>query len=198
MLDAEEVAMTTPHDELCDKALEHYREISNQAMHSNSLVPAAIEYYRRWRPKGERKIVSTPETLIDALAEGWVFDPWLGPRGTPVRVALPTLSTVEPHDTTVWFLVKGTPEQIAALEPFVELPKTEEAPMPESAIIPYAVRSEYIAYNDKGEPSRTPKRDYVIMHKDHIYKAGSVYTLPPGEDAMQRSNAEAPESALEG
>jgi len=28
------------------------------------------------------------------------------------------------------------------------------------------------------------------MHKDHIYKAGTVYTLPPAEDAMQKSSLE--------
>lgn len=171
-------AKVTPHEELCDNALEHYNEISTTAMHSSSLVPKAIEFYKRWVPTGERKMVSTPGTLIEALAEGWMFDPWLNSRGSPIMVgALPTLSTVEPRDNVVWFLVKGTPEQIAGLEPFAELPAEEEE-VTEPELRPYGLETLFIAHGEKddsGEPKKPPQ-GFVVMHKDHIFAKGTVYT----------------------
>lgn len=184
--EAEEVMV--PHDELCDGALKHYNEISTTAMHSNSLVPKAIEYYRRWRPRGERKIVRTPGTLMEALKEGWMFDPWLNTRGSPIIVGdqpykgdHPALTAVDPREPSIyWVLVRGSPEKVARLEPFVELPeKEEEGDVPELAVEPYGLETEYITYNDEGKPSRPPEAGFVIMHKDHIYKAGTVYTKSP-------------------
>ncbi len=35
------------HEELCDQALDHYMEISNGATHFNSVVPQAIEFYKK-------------------------------------------------------------------------------------------------------------------------------------------------------
>ena len=43
----------TPHEELCNEALEHYRKISTIAMHWNSVVRDAIEYYKE---HGEKKV----------------------------------------------------------------------------------------------------------------------------------------------
>ena len=37
----------TPMNELCKQALEHYLELSDAACHYNSLIPKAIEFYRR-------------------------------------------------------------------------------------------------------------------------------------------------------
>lgn len=191
---ASEEAKMVPHEELCDRALEHYNEISSQAMHSSSLVPKAIKFYKeRWTPRGERKIARTPGTVMEALKEGWMFDPWLNSRGSPIIVGdqlymgdHPALTAVldrgvDPREPSVyWVLVKGTPEQIARLEPFVELPeKEEEGDVPELAVEPYGLETEYITYDDEGKPSRPPEPGFVIMHKDHIYKAGTVYTKSP-------------------
>jgi len=38
-------------------------------------------------------------------------------------------------------------------------------------------RTEYIPYDKEGKPTREPQPDYVILHKDHIYAKGTVYTL---------------------
>ncbi|MEE8355107.1 MAG: hypothetical protein V3S09_04695 [Candidatus Bathyarchaeia archaeon] len=171
-----------PHGEQCDAALEHYLKISNEASHSSSLVPEAIEFYKeRYVPQGERKILfygdydsagKAGEELDKYLAEGWTFDPWLNPGGRPITTG---------RDSTIfyWALVKGTPEQIAGMDPIAELPDLEEE-LPEPGMEPYGLRTDYIPYDPKGEPSREPKPGYVVMHKDHVYAKGTVYTLPPG------------------
>jgi len=38
-------------------------------------------------------------------------------------------------------------------------------------------RTEYIPYDKEGQPIREPQPGYVILHKDHIYAKGTVYTL---------------------
>lgn len=38
-------------------------------------------------------------------------------------------------------------------------------------------RTEYIPYDKEGKPIREPQEGYVILHKDHIYAKGTVYTL---------------------
>lgn len=170
-----------PHDELCDKALEHYEKISTEATHYNSLVPAAIKFYKeRWMPRGERKILnaaSLTKKLIDDLTadlkDGWFFDPWLNPRGRPIIVA-----SESNFSGFYWVLVKGSPEKIAGIKPFVELP-SEEIPEPEKPLGYVAVRTEYIPYDKEGQPSREPGEGFVIMHKDHIYAKGTVYTKLP-------------------
>ena len=43
------------------------------------------------------------------------------------------------------------------------------------------VRTEYIPYDKDGKPIREPEEGYVILHKDHIYAKGTVYTKLPGE-----------------
>jgi len=37
----------TPHKELCDQALKHYREISDEALSWSSTIEKAIEFYRK-------------------------------------------------------------------------------------------------------------------------------------------------------
>ena len=183
--EAEEVMV--PHDELCDQALAHYHEVSNKASWSNSLVPKAIEYYKRWRPRGERKVVRTPTTLMEALKEGWMFDPWLNTRGSPIIVGdqpyrgeHPALSAVDPREPSLyWVLVRGSPEKVARLEPFVELPEKEA--VPELAVEPYGLETLFISYGEKDSTGsdKKPPEGYVIMHKDHIYAKGTVYTKTP-------------------
>ena len=177
----------TPHEDLCDSALEHYHEVSKAATHFNSLVPKAIEYYKeRWVPQGERKIVRTPGKLLEALEAGWVFDPWLNSRGGPIIVGdqpyrgeHPALSAVDPREPSIyWVLVKGTPEQIEALKPFVELPAEEEETEVEPEFKPYGLETLFIAHGEKdssGDPMKPPA-GFVVMHKDHIFAKGTVYT----------------------
>ncbi len=184
MSDFEEMPKTikaVPHGELCDRALDYYREISNQAGISNSLVPKAIEYYRKWRPVAERKILHAAsltgklvEDLTADLKDGWFFDPWLNPRGRPIIVA-----SESSFSGFYWVLVKGSPEQIAALEPFVEFPVEELEEAPEVGFQPYGLLTDYIPFKD-GKRERDPEPGFVVMHKDHVFAKGTVYTLPPG------------------
>lgn len=45
------------------------------------------------------------------------------------------------------------------------------------------LRTEYIPYDKEGKPIREPQEGYVILHKDHIYAKGTVYTqLPQREE----------------
>lgn len=182
--EAEEV----PHDELCDKVLEQYLKTSSTDF--SSLIPKAIEFYKAHHVRrGERKIIRTPGTLMEALKEGWRFDPWLNSRGGPIIVGEqpyrgehPALSAVDPREPSIyWVLVKGTPEQIEAIKPFVELPEEEIDEGPEDVMDPYGLRTMFISYNavdGAGDPVKPPE-GYVVMHKDHIYAKGTVYTLPP-------------------
>ena len=78
-----------------------------------------------------------------------------------------------------WFLVKGSPKQIAGLEPFAKLPEEEEEAPAE--LRPYGLETVFIAHGEKdssGDPKKPPA-GFVIMHKDHIYAKGTVYTKPP-------------------
>jgi len=36
--------------------------------------------------------------------------------------------------------------------------------------------TEYIPYDKEGKPLREPQEGYVVLHKDHIYAKGTVYT----------------------
>ena len=161
--------IVTPHEELCDQALEHYDNVSKTASSWNSLIPKAIEYYKRWSPRGERKIVNTKGKLEEALNEGWTFDPWLNSRGNPIPIS---------EAEIYWVLVRGTPEQIAAMNPITELPEDEIDEGPED-VDPYALRTDFIPFDTKEGETREPKPGYVVMHKDHVYAKGTAYTLPP-------------------
>jgi len=178
-----------PHDEQCDQALEHYLKISNEATHSSSLVPDAIEFYKeRYVPRGMRKFITSTKELELALEKGWTFDPWLNPSGRPTIIGdqpymgdHPALSAVDPREPSVyWILVKGTPEQIAGMDPIAELPDLEEEEEPEPGVEPYGLRVEFIPYGADGKPSRDPQPGYVVMDRGHIYAKGAAYTLPPG------------------
>lgn len=174
-------AKIVPHEEQCDEALKHYEEVSNEALDYSSFIPAAIEFYRKYYVRrGMRRILfygdydSMPKAgneLSEALAEGWTFDPWLNPAGRPI-------ATGRDSTTFYWVLVKGTPEQIAEMDPIAVLPELEEEE-PE-AVAPYGLNTVYIAHDavdESGDPVKPPE-GYVIMHKDHIYAKGTVYTKP--------------------
>ncbi|GAH33882.1 unnamed protein product, partial [marine sediment metagenome] len=167
-----------PHGEQCDQALEHYEEVSKTASSWSSLIPQAIEFYKKhYVPYGERKIIDTANNelsvLEEALEEGWVFDPWLNPSGRPISIGLQNSD-----EAVYWVLVKGTPEQIAEMDPIAELPELEEEP---ETVASYGLNTLYIAHDavdEDGDPVKPPE-DYVIMHKDHIYAKGTVYTKLP-------------------
>jgi len=68
----------------------------------------------------ERKIMSTIGIInyadvLKRLQDGWKLDPFFHTSGRPWTV----------NDGHIWVLVKGTPEEIAELNPFVELPLPE-------------------------------------------------------------------------
>jgi hypothetical protein len=183
MIAEDDLPKLVPHGEQCDSALEHYEEISKTASHWNSLVPEAIEFYKRYYvPRGMRKFITSTKELESALEEGWTFDPWLNPSGRPTIIGdqpykgiHPALSAVDPREPSVyWILVKGTPEQIAEMDPIAELPELDEEE-PEPGTEPYGLKTIFISYNS----DETAPEGYVVMHKDHIFAKGTVYTLPP-------------------
>lgn len=47
------------------------------------------------------------------------------------------------------------------------------------------LRTEYIPYDKEGKPLREPQEGYVILHKDHIYSKGTVYTLLRDGESQQ-------------
>lgn len=55
------------------------------------------------------------EKVVEMLKDGWKLDPFFHTSGRPWTV----------NNGHVWVLVKGTPEEITELNPFVELPKPE-------------------------------------------------------------------------
>jgi len=179
---SESEQMEVPHDEQCDQALEHYEEISKTASSWSSLVPEAIKFYKeRYVPRGMRKFITSTKELELALGEGWTFDPWLNPSGRPTIIGdqpykgdHPALSAVDPREPSVyWILIKGTPEQIAEMDPIAVLPDLEGL---EDVVVPYGLKTMFIPYtSDEKAPE-----GYVVMHKDHIFAKGTVYTLPPG------------------
>ena len=50
-----EKACITPIKELCDQALKHYDEISNEVCNYNSLIPKAIKFYEKHKIKETEK-----------------------------------------------------------------------------------------------------------------------------------------------
>lgn len=122
--------------------------------------------------KAERKVVMaqaiTSKLAADIegfLDKGWVFDPWLSPRGHPTILGEKV--------GCYWVLVKGTPEEIAKLEPFVELPKeeVEEEEIPGPQPVGYAT----IFLEHTSEAPDVPD-GYAILHDKHIFAKGTVYT----------------------
>jgi len=68
----------------------------------------------------ERRITITRDSadhtrVLAQFMEGWRMDPFFHQTGRPWTL----------ENRHVWVLVKGTPEEIAELNPFVELPKPE-------------------------------------------------------------------------
>ena len=45
--------------------------------------------------------------------------------------------------------------------------------------------TEYIPYDKDGKPEREPQPGYVILHKDHIYAKGTVYTKIKEEEKKE-------------
>ena len=46
-------ACETPHEDVCDRALEHYEEISRKACYWSSTVVKAIKFYKEHGKKNE-------------------------------------------------------------------------------------------------------------------------------------------------
>ena len=56
------------HEEVCNQALKHYEQISTEVCHWNSLIPAAIKYYRdNYKEDGEKKPLSDMETAKEVI-----------------------------------------------------------------------------------------------------------------------------------
>lgn len=137
---------------------------------------------------GERKFFQVDEIpdMQQALNDGWKFDPWLNPSGRPHHMQTPGGGMWGLY----WVLVKGTDEEIMALNPIYGLPEGElKAPDPGPDYVGlHTVRIPY--EKGTGEPIREPPEGYVILHKDHIAATGTVYTKPPrpgAEHVLQRA-----------
>jgi hypothetical protein len=137
-------------------------------------IPLAsiVELLRRAFPVAERMMVinDNPE-LEKRLKEGWLFDPWLCPRGHPVLLG---------DNGHYWVLVKGTPEEIAKLNPFIELPTDEEEETKGREPVGYAT----IILEHTDTPPEVPE-GFVILHDKHIFARGTVYTKTSKDDVNQ-------------
>ena len=47
------------------------------------------------------------------------------------------------------------------------------------------LRTEYIPYDKDGKPEREPQPGYVLLHKDHAYAKGTVYTKIKEEEKKE-------------
>ena len=108
----------------------------------------------------EREIIQDATILQTKLKEGWKFDPWLCSRGSPIVG----------ENLVYWVIVKGTPEEIIKLNPLIELPEKEQTEITQK---PVGYATIYIEHSS--EPPTIPA-GYIILHKDHIYAKGTVYT----------------------
>lgn len=42
------------HEEICDQALKHYEDLARECCHWNSVVPRAIEFYKKHGVEGDK------------------------------------------------------------------------------------------------------------------------------------------------
>jgi len=74
-------ANKTTTNELCKQALEHYLKLSDEACHYNSLIPKAIEFYRRMHSGGHN--VEEYYEYDDELVKVEALNPHSGDDNTP-------------------------------------------------------------------------------------------------------------------
>lgn len=132
---------------------------------------------------GERKFYEIHEIkdMQQALADGWKYDPWLNPTGRPHHMRTPDGGMWGLY----WVLVKGTDEEIMAMNPIYELPVEEAAVVPAGPGY-VGLHTVKIPYDKAtGQPLSNAPEGYVILHKDHIAATGTVYTKPPRPGAEQ-------------
>lgn len=125
---------------------------------------------------GERKffLIDQIEDMQKALADGWKYDPWLTPTGRPHH-----MRTDGGLWGIYWVMVKGTDEEIMAMNPIYELPVEEAIVVPAGPGY-VGLHTVKIPYDKAtGKPLSEAPEGYVILHKDHIAATGTVYTKPP-------------------
>jgi len=115
----------------------------------------------------DRMFATDLNELIDLFGKGYVFDPWLCPKGHPVMTG---------ENTCYWALIRpenlDDPELVAKACPFKQLPV-------EPAVeTPAGYGTVYVAHVD-GEDATAPWREqgYVLLHKDHVTSKGTIMTL---------------------
>jgi len=115
-------------------------------------------------PETIRIFARTLEEVANRLTSGWVFDPWLCSKGYPIMMG---------ENTCYWVLVNpkllSTPEQLALVQPFMQLP------VESIAEAPAGYGTVFVAHGESQE--MYTEKGYVLLHKDHVTAKGTILTL---------------------
>lgn len=98
----------------------------------------------------DRKFVSELTQLEEALKSGWAFDPFLCGKGYPVSLS--------EGGGCYWVLVKGTPSEIAELDPFIKLPEEEKPKDPSTEAELLATAEDFVEIKPPEEAGVIPQK----------------------------------------
>jgi len=116
--------------------------------------------------------------VLEMLGNSWKLDPFFHTSGRPWTV----------NAGHVWVLVKGTPEEIAELNPFVELPKPEVTEADQRTIDKFAGIIDVVDV--------TPEALEDGRVKDLTEKGYAVFNILKGSIILVKRKDTAPEKAL--
>ena len=114
-----------------------------------------------------RVFAHTLQEVASRLTLGWVFDPWLCSKGYPIMIG---------ENMCYWVLLNPkllvSPEQLAAANPYMQLPVE---PVAEA---PAGYGTVYIPHQEGVDATASwAAKGYVLLHKDHVTAKGTILTL---------------------